>query len=578
MFLKPKSQELKQTLRACVPTLIAAMVFSGGVNLLFLAPSLYMMQVFDRVLSSGSETTLLMLTLIVALALATMALLDEARTRALGRISLRIDRRVADRLYGALVERSAVLKSNMRSQAIRDLDTFRQVIAGPAFHALFDVPWMFLYIGIVFMLHPFMGFVAIAGAVWLVLISIASELSCRNPLKEANEQAVKVYGQTDAQLRNAEVVQAMGMLPSMLRRWVTERNHLLALQVLASDRNSGYQALTKFSRMFFQSLMMAAGAYLVLEREMTGGAMFAATLMMGRALAPVEQLVGAWKMILGAKQSFDRVDNILAVTPPRDVAMQLPTPKGHLEIERLVYVPPGTDSMVLKGISFALQPGESLGIIGPSASGKSTLARLLVGVWLPRSGTVRLDGANVFTWDRGDFGRHVGYMPQDVELFAGTVKDNIARFTDPDPEKVVEAARKAGVHDMILHLKNGYETEIGEGGAVLSGGQRQRIGLARAIYGNPRLLVLDEPNASLDGQGEEDLLKMLLQVKKDGTTVIVIAHRPHILNHMDKMMLLRDGQIELFGPRQEVVARLSQPQQVVRLPTAPTAPAAGAGA
>jgi PrtD family type I secretion system ABC transporter len=548
--------ELTGALAGCTSFFTMAALFSCAINLLYLASPLYMLQVYDRVLSSGSEYTLVMLTVALGAALATMAGLDAVRARVLVRAGIKFDRRLSGRVLTGLVERGVHPGGARHGQSLRDLDHLRQFLTGPGVHAAFDAPWMPIYIAVLFLVHPLLGWVALGGAALLLLLAMFNEFATRGPLKVATEAAVRSYGFTDATLRNAEVIQAMGMLPALGGRWLHDRQEMLGYQASASERNADFSGLIKFSRLFLQSLVLGIGAWLVIERAITPGSMFAGTLLLGRGLAPVEQAVAVWKQFITAREARRRIRELLMAQPPRPVAMALPAPEGRISVERLVYGPPGADKPILKGISFELGAGEALGLIGPSAAGKSTLARLLVGVWKASHGAVRLDGADVFTWERGHFGAHVGYVPQDVELFAGTVRDNISRFAAGDPELIVAAARRAGVHDMILRLPKGYDTEIGESGAVLSGGQRQRLALARALYGSPRLLVLDEPNANLDAEGEQALVKALTAARAEGTTIVVIAHRPAVIGMVDKILVLRDGLIDMYGPREDVVAKL----------------------
>ncbi|MEJ0067927.1 MAG: type I secretion system permease/ATPase [Pseudomonadota bacterium] len=478
----------------------------------------------------------------------------------------------------ALIDRGVHGGGARHAQLLRDLDSFRQFLTGPAVHAIFDLPWMPIYVAILCLLHPLLGLVALAGAVVLLLLAGLNELLTGRPLRRANEAALRSYGFTDAALRNAEVIQAMGMQPGLLARWERDRREMLGYQAAASDRNASLTALIKLCRLFLQSLILGVGAWLAIDHAVTPGVIFAGSLLMGRSLAPVEQVVGAWKQFVAARQAYRRVRKLLIDEPGRGFGMQLPRPQGRLSVERLVFAPPGSDKPLIKGISFELPAGQGLGLIGPSAAGKSTLARLLVGAWKPNLGHARLDGADVYDWNRADFGRHVGYLPQDIELFAGTVRDNIARFQDASPADIVEAAQKAGIHEMVLRLPNGYETEIGDGGAALSGGQRQRIALARALFGNPRLLVLDEPNANLDAEGELALAQTLADLKAAGTTLVVIAHRPAILGSVDKILVLRDGAVEAFGPRAEIVARLAGAAQGQSLGHGVVRPVAFAGA
>jgi PrtD family type I secretion system ABC transporter len=549
--------ELKQAVLACLPQFGAAALFSFCINLLYLGSPLYMLQVYDRVLASGSRDTLVMLTVALVLALATMAALDAIRARVLVRCGVGFDARLSARLMTALIDRGARSGGTRQAELLRDLDLVRQFLAGVAVLAIFDLPWMPIYVAVLCLLHPVLGLIALVGGLGLLVLAALNELVTGPPLRRANEAAQRSYGVTDAALRNAEVIQAMGMQAGLLARWQRDRREMLSSQAVANDRNATVSALTKFTRLLLQSLILGAGAWLALDRAVSPGVIFAGSLLMGRALVPIEQLVGAWKQLVGARQAYRRVRGLLISEPERRIGMALPRPQGRLSVERLVYAPPGADRPLLKGISFELAAGQGLGLIGPTAAGKSTLARLLVGAWQPTLGHVRLDGAEIYDWSRADIGRQVGYLPQDIELFAGTVRDNIARFSDAAPADIVAAARQAGIHEMILRLPNGYETEIGEGGTALSGGQRQRIALARALLGGPRLLVLDEPNAYLDADGELALTRTLDELKAGGTTLVVIAHRPAVLASVDQILVLRDGAVEMLGPRDQIVARLA---------------------
>ncbi len=550
--------EVTDALRACRRHFLAAGTFSLAINLLYLTLPLYILQVYSRVLSSGSEATLVMLTIAAVFALVIMGALDNLRARLLNRAGVRLDAKLSSRVLTAIVEHGVLPRAGGRAQAVRDLDNVRLVITGNRIHAVFDAPWVPLYVAVIFLLHPLLGAIAFGGAVLMFTSAVTSGYATRKAQKTANEAALRNYAFTEASLRNAEVIQALGMLPGLKTRWSDDRRMVIAQQAVASDRGALFSSVTKALRIILQITILGTGAALAMERVINPGAMFAGMFLLARALAPLELLVGAWKPLMSARESLRRLRSLLAEYPPRRAGTPLPRPTGRLNVEKLFFVPPGMGKAVLKGISFALAPGESLGVIGPSGAGKSTLARLLVGVWKPTAGSVRLDGAGVYAWDRVDFGRHVGYLPQDIELFAGTIYENIARFGEARSEDVIDTAVKAGVHDLILHLPKGYDTEIGEGGAVLSAGLRQRIALARALFGEPQLIVLDEPNSSLDTEGEEALVECLVALKEAGTTVVIVAHRPGLLNTVDKMIFLRDGVIEMVGPRQEVMARTTR--------------------
>jgi PrtD family type I secretion system ABC transporter len=553
-----KSDELRQLLQACRSYFGTAAIFSLAINLLYLAGPLYMLQVYDRVISSASEITLLMLTIALLLAYLALAGLDAVRARILTRTSIRLDQSVAPRVLTAIIGRSANF-AGARSQSLRDFDTFRQFITGNGIHAIFDLPWAPIYIAVIFVLHPLLGAFALGCSITLVLMALFNEWIVKPPLAESNEAAARSYNFTEMSLRNTEVVRAMGMTAGLLKRWSRDRTRMLERQVAASDRAATMQSMIRFLRLSMQSLVLGLGAYLVIERLTTAGAMFAASILLGRALQPVEQIVGSWRGLVSARGAFLRVRELLAAHPPHETGLTLPRPKGQLSVEALSFAAPGTSKPILRGVTFQIEPGEVLGIIGPSGAGKSTLARHLVGVQTASAGAVRLDGSEVSTWIKSSLGQHLGYLPQDIELFADSVAANISRFEQGQDNEIIRAAQMAGVHDMILRLPLGYDTQVGEGGAILSGGFRQRIALARAVYGNPSLVVLDEPSSNLDAEGDAALADCILQLKKRGTIVVLISHRPSTLNVVEKVLILRDGAVEMFGPRNEVLSRLTRP-------------------
>ena len=534
-------------------------VFSFFINLLMLTAPLYMLQIYDRVLASRSEPTLIVLTVLAGGLLLVMGGLDLIRSRVLVRVGVKMDALLNARVFSAVFAQALRGARGQRAQALRDLDSLRQFLTGPGPFAFFDAPWAPLYLAVVFIFHPVLGFVALAGAVVLFSMALINELVTRRPLQLANAQAIAANGFAEASLRNAEVLEALGMLPEIRKRWTAQHCQGLALQATASDRAATLTSWSKAVRISLQVAILGAGAALAIQQIITPGVMIAASILMGRALAPVEQAIGQWRHFVGARQAYRRLNELLQAIPEDEARLTLPKPEGRLSVEQLVAAPPGSQKPVLKGVSFKLEPGEALGVIGPSASGKSTLARNLVGVWAPQSGAVRLDGAEVQGWDAEQLGPYLGYLPQDVELFAGNVAENIARFSaEASPEAVVAAARAAGVHDMILQLDKGYDSEIGEQGCVLSGGQRQRVGLARALYGEPALVVLDEPNASLDAAGDEALTQAILGLKARGATVVVMAHRPSAIAAVDKLLMLREGRVEAFGPKEEVIAKVTK--------------------
>ena len=532
--------------------------FSFLINVLMLTPTFYMLQMYDRVIGSRNELTLYMITLITVGLFLLLAGLEFVRSRILVRVGAQFDAALNSRVFNAAFETNLRTNGANAGQALSDLTNVRQFITGNGLFAFFDAPWFPIYLAVIFVLHPILGWFSIGGAILSISLTLINEWATKGPLTQANQAAMSSNNFATNNLRNAEVIEAMGMLDNLRSRWYARYKDLLALQSIASDRAGAIGAFSKFFRMTQQSLILGLGAYLVIKGEMSAGGMIAGSILMGRALAPVDLLLGSWKSLVSARGAFARMEAMLNQFPASKETMPLPAPRGDLTVESLIAVAPGTNVPILKGVSFALLKGEAVAIIGPSASGKSTLARLLVGVWPAASGKVRLDGADVYAWNKLELGPHVGYLPQDVELFEGTIAENIARFGEIDHEKVIDAAQQTGMHDMILHFPKGYDTPIGVAGGFLSGGQRQRIALARAVYGHPSLIVLDEPNANLDDVGEAALVKTVEALKKAGSTVVLITHRTSIISSVDKILLLRDGQVGMFGPRDEVINALSQ--------------------
>ena len=551
-----RPDELARLLRTCRTYFVAAAAFSLAINLLYLAGPLYMLQVYDRVLSSGSQTTLVMLTVVLLLAYLALAGLDMVRGRVLTRAGVRLDQQVAPRVLAIMIDRTG--EGGARSQALRDFDGFRGFVTGTGIHAVFDMPWAPIYIAVIFLLHPLLGAFALACAVVLIAMAFLNEYLVKPPLSEANAASARNYNFTEMSLRNTEVIRAMAMGEGLLRRWDIDRNRMLDRQAVAGDRSATMQAIIKFLRLAMQSLILGLGAYLVIERATTAGAMFAASILLGRALQPVEQVVGSWRSMVSVRGAYQRMRQLFdnARPPERNLALAIPT--GRLSVEGLTFVAPGNPKPLLRGVTFQLAPGEVLGVIGPSGAGKSTLARLLVGVHAPTAGAVRLDGADVSHWARNDLGHHLGYLPQDVELFSDTVAANIGRFQRDVDEEVVRAATAAGVHELVLRLPQGYDTQVGEGGAVLSGGYRQRLALARAVFGDPRLVVLDEPSSNLDQDGDLALMNCISQLRQRRATVVLISHRPATIAAVDKILVLRDGMVDTFGSRVEVLGKLNQ--------------------
>lgn len=570
--------EIRQAVARHKRVFYAVGLFSAVINLLYLVPSIYMLQVYDRVLASRSETTLLVLSVLVIALYVLMGLLEMVRSQVLVRLGNELDQGLAPRVFTAAFERNLRARGGSAGAAMSDLTNVRQFITGNGVFAFFDAPWAPIYIAVVWFLHPVLGVVALIGVVLLALLAWVNEVVTRKPLELSNQSAQRGSSFASNTLRNAEVIEAMGMLPVLRQRWQAIQARLLADQSVASDRAGKVGALSKALRMTLQSAALGVGALLVLENELTPGAMIAGSILMGRATAPMDLLIGTWKPFVGARQAYARLTELLAAFPARVPGMALPRPRGLLTVEGVLAAPPGVQVPVLRGVSLAVAPGQTLVVVGPSASGKSTLARLLVGIWPALQGKVRLDNADLFTWSKEELGPHIGYLPQDVELFNGSIAENIARFGEIDSQRVIAAATKAGMHDMILRFPQGYDTPIGEGGSALSGGQRQRIGLARALYGNPALVVLDEPNANLDDAGERALVQAIMQLKQEGVTVVLVTHRPSIVSVADQLLVLRDGQVALLGPTQQVLEALARQNAAAQAPATAQAPAAAPAA
>jgi ATP-binding cassette subfamily C exporter for protease/lipase len=559
-FLNPNT-EIGRILLSFKGTFYTVGTFSAIVNLLALVPSLYMLQVYDRVLGSRNEITLLMLTLMMLGAYLFSSGLELIRSFVLVRVGARFDMQLNRRLYTAAFEQNLKHAGSNAGQALTDLTSLRQFLTGNALFAFFDAPWFPIYLIVIFMFEPWLGLFALCGVVVLVVLAIVNERATYAPLKEANAMAIASSSAATNNLRNAEVIESMGMLPNLMQRWFKTHAKFLTLQAQASQKAGTIGAATKFFQLSLQSLVLGLGALLVLDNKITSGMMIAASILLGRTLAPVQQLISVWKSWSSTRSAFDRVTTLLEANPERPAGMALPTPQGFLSIEGVTAAPPGVRNPVVKGLTFSIQPGDVLGVIGPSGSGKSTLARLLVGVWPAMMGKVRLDGADIYTWNKAELGPHVGYLPQDIELFSGTVAENIARFGEIDSDKVVQAAKRAGVHDMILHLPEGYDSKLGDGGAGLSGGQKQRLGLARAMYGDPALIVLDEPNSNLDDVGEQALVSAMLDLRQRGKTIVLITHRPSAIGATTKLLVMRDGAGQMFGPTRDVLAAMNEAAQ-----------------
>lgn len=555
----PGATLLRDTFGRCRAALLFAILFSSAINLLLLVPPLYMMQVYDRVLSSRSEATLVALTVITLGAFVAMGLLEVIRSRILVRISARIDGLLSPLIFDAVFRNHVRTMGGSRTQPLNDVATVRQFVAGPGLFAFFDLPWAPIFLLLLFLMHPLLGLLSLGGGVILVILALAGEWTSRKRLAEATRNSVAAANFAETSLRNGDALTAMGMLEAVKERWIRRHTEALRLQSGASDWAGILTNATKVVRIALQSLMIGAGALLAIEGIISPGLMIAASIIGAKTLAPVEGLIGNWGQVIVAQQAWRRLRALLNTEAAEPERMALPAPKGQLNVSGVVAAPPGATAAVLKGVSFDLEPGEALGILGASGSGKSTLARVITGVWPAASGTVRIDGAELAQWSRDALGPHIGYLPQDVDLFDGTVAENIARLGPVDSEAVVEAAQRAGIHELILSLPQGYDTPIGESGNRLSGGQRQRVGIARALYGTPALCIFDEPNSNLDEAGEGHLIQALLHLRETKRTAIIIAHKPSILSHVDKIMILQGGQVVFLGPRTEAFARFARP-------------------
>lgn len=559
--LKLPNNEIGQALAGFRGAFRSVGVFSAIINLLMLVPSLYMLQVYDRVLSSRNETTLIMLTVMVLGTYMLMNGLEFVRSFVLIRVGAQLDMKLNKRVYTASFEQNLKRSGGNAGQALQDLTTIRQFVTGNSLFAFFDAPWFPVYLLVIFMFDWVLGVFAVAGTLILVILAYVNEVVSRKPLAEANGMAVTAGTLATNNLRNAEVIQAMGMLPNLMTRWFKLHGRFLQLQAEASEKAGIVTATSKFVRISLQSLILGLGALLALENRITPGMMIVGSILMGRALAPVDQLINVWKGWSSTRSAYQRLSELLSSNPARREGMPLPKPLGNLALESVTAVPPGSNVPALRNLSLTISAGDVVGVIGPSGSGKSTLARLLVGVWPAAAGKVRLDGADVYLWNKAELGPHIGYLPQDIELFGGTVAENIARFGEVDSDKVIQAAQRAGVHDMILHFPQGYDTPLGDGGAGLSGGQKQRLGLARAMYDDPSLIVLDEPNSNLDDTGEQALLSAINDLRKRGKTLILITHRTNAIGITNKLLFLRDGVPQMFGPTKQVLADLAKLSQ-----------------
>jgi len=553
-------KSLREELRPLLGYLAA---FSFFINLLFLIPAIFTLQVFDRVIPSNSGETLLVLLVGTGVALFILLLLDYLRNRLQNVVGNIVEERLSPPVVNAIVAKTARAPQGVRTEGIRDVAALRNVFSANGLIALFDAPWVVVYVLVIWAFHPALGIGAAFAAVLMLTLAWLNDRFSRRSLEGLQKEGRRATQYVESSLRNAEVLQALGMTERLLARWRNLQTQVAALQTSASRSTVAFTAATRFMRQAIQILMLGLGAYLVLTQQASAGIMIATTILLGRAVQPVEQLVGSWRGLTDARAAYQRLDELSKDFAPATPHLTMPRPEGRLIAEGVSYRVPGAEKVLLFSIAFGLEPGESLAIIGPSAAGKSTLARLLTGVWAPTTGTVRLDGADIAYWPRQDLGPWIGYVPQDVELFDGSVADNIARLGDVDSEAVVAAAKRANAHEMILTLAQGYDTPVGEQGLRLSPGQRQRIALARALYGSPQLVVLDEPNSNLDGAGEIALAQALSGLRSEGVTVVVITHRPSLIAHVDKIMILEAGRVQQFGPASEVMKTLQRQAQIL---------------
>ncbi|MGA7805308.1 type I secretion system permease/ATPase [Bradyrhizobium sp.] len=563
-----RRSELGEALGACRSAFIGVGVMSCIINLLYLTGSMFMLEVYDRVLPSRSVPTLIGLIVLAAGLYMAQGVLDVIRSRILGRVGTALDEALNARVFDTIVRLPLMIGGrNEGLQPLRDLDNVRSFLGGMGPSAFFDLPWLPFYLAICFAFHVLIGVTALAGAIILVSLTLITEYMSRQPARQAIGLASRRNDLAAASRRNAEVLVAMGMSGRLTKRWSDANEKYLAGNQRASDVAGGLGAIAKVLRMMLQSAVLGVGAYLVIHQEATAGIIIAGSILSARALAPVDLAIAHWKSFVAARQSWHRLNRLLEQMPVKATPTLLQSPSSQLSVEGLAIVAPGDQKVIVQDVTFALSAGSGLGVIGPSGSGKSSLVRALVGVWQPVRGKVRLDGAALDQWSSDLLGRHVGYLPQDVELFAGTVAQNVSRF-DPEakPDGIIAAAKEAGVHDMIVKMRDGYNTEVGEQGTALSAGQAQRLALARALYGDPFLIVLDEPNSNLDTEGDEALTRAVRGARERGAIVVVVAHRPIGIEGVDQILVLKDGRMQAFGPKETVLAQVLQPRVTAPAP------------
>lgn len=561
------ASELRRSLRASWRLFVSSFIFSIFVNALMLTGPIYMLQVYDRVIGSRSRETLFALTILVAFLYLMMGVLDYARGRVMARAGARFQALLDYRVFSAVLKQAGLAAGRLGpNTGLRDLEAVQRLFSSPALFAVFDVPWTPIFLLGIFIFHPWLGYLAVGGGILLVFITFLNQIMTKRAVAAANMATAQADQFADAARAEAELVQSLGMRNAMFDRWLRFRARSLDQTILSSDLTGTFSSATKTLRLFLQSAMLGLGAYLVLRNELTAGAMIAGSILLGRALAPIEMAIGQWPLVQRAHTGWKRLSELLEKSPQEPQHTPLPPPRAILDVQQLTVIPPGEKHAALRMINFRLEPGTALGVIGPSGAGKSTLARALTGVWPPAGGKIRLDGAATEQYDPDVLGGYMGYLPQRVTLFDGTIAENIARMSvAPDAEQVVAAAKLAGAHDMILHLPDGYDTRVSPMGGRLSGGQIQRVGLARALYGDPVILVLDEPNSNLDSIGSDALNNAIRDLKKRGKSVIIMAHRPAAIAECDLLLVIEDGMRRAFGPRDEVLkAQVQNAGQVVR--------------
>ncbi len=560
--MKPQTppSELALAFEPLKPVILKAILFSTLISLLALAPTVYMLEVYDRVVNSRSGMTLAMLTVLIVLAYAIMEILEKVRGALMRAAGVQVDDALSKRVYDAMFQGFLKRQVGGTMQVLNDLKSVREFLANPALMAILEAPVALLALALIFAISPMLGYAALLGGIAQIFVAWMNERATRKPLGEANRSAVGAQQFAEASLRNAHVMESMGMLDAVHARWQKRQREFLAFQATASEGAGLWTAMSKAVQQVMSSLLLGLGAWLLLNNMLNGGAsmMIIGSVLGGRVLAPLSQLVAQWNGVVNVRGAWERLDALLSQIPPKPQAMSLPAPKGFLTVESLVAGAPGQQTPIVRGVQFGLNPGEVLAVVGPSASGKTTLARLLVGLWPAMGGKVRLDGADIHAWDKTELGPYLGYLPQGVELLDGTLAENIARFGDVDMVQVEAAARLVGLHDLIMSLPKGYNSPVGRDGAMLSGGQRQRVGLARALYAKPVFVVLDEPNSSLDEAGDIALANAIAALKQLGTTFVVMTHRTSVLGVADKMLIMREGAQQAFGPRDEVLAALQQ--------------------